>query len=56
MFAKEFPELFSRKENIKNHKVKLTIEDEAKITQQKSRRVLIHLQKSVDAKVRRLLE
>ena len=55
MFVKEFPELFSRKGKIKNHKVKITIKDEAKITQQKGRRVPIQLQKSVDAEIKRLL-
>ena len=32
MFVKKFPEFFLRKGKIKNHKVKVTIDDKAKIT------------------------
>ena len=54
-FVKEFLDLFSKKMKTKNHKVKITIKDEAKITQQKGRKLPIQLQKSVDAEIKRLL-
>ena len=55
-FVKEFPKLFERRGKVKNHKVRINFKTDAKITQQKGRRIPIHLQKAVDEDIGRLLK
>ena len=52
----QFKELFERQGKLNKHKVKIEFEQNAKITQQKGRRVPILLQEAVQAEVERLLE
>ena len=47
-FLKEFPELFTRKGKVKDYEVKIQMKDEAKVSQQKGRRIPIQLQNAVD--------
>ena len=47
-FVKDFPKLFERRGKITSHKVKINFKADAKITQQKGRRIPIQLQKVVD--------
>ena len=54
--VREIPVLFERQCKVKNYQVKRILKPNAKITQQKGRRVLIQLQESVDAEVNRLLK
>ena len=51
----QFPSLFTRQGQIRDHTVKIEFEPEAKITQQKGRRVLIQLQDAVQEEIERLL-
>ena len=55
-FVKEFPKLFERRGKVKNHKVRINFKTDAKITQQKGRRIPIQLQKAVDEEIGRLLK
>ena len=55
-FVKEFPKLFERRGKVTNHKVKINFKADAKITQQKGRRIPIQLQKAVDKEIGRLLK
>ena len=55
-FVKEFSKLFERRGKITNHKVKINFKSDAKISQQKGRRVPIQLQKAVDEQIGRLLK
>ena len=55
-FVKDFPKLFSRKGKIKNHQVKINLKNEARVSQQKGRRIPIQLQKAVDDEIKRLLK
>ena len=55
-FVKEFPKLFERRGRVKNHKVRINFKTDAKITQQKGRRIPIQLQKAVDKEIGRLLK
>ena len=52
----QFKELFERQGKLNKHKVKIEFKQNAKITQQKGRRVPIQLQEAVQAEVERLLE
>ena len=54
--SNEFPEFFNRNGRIKNYQVISTLKFDAKITQQKGRRIPIHLENAVDAEVKRLLK
>ena len=54
--VKEIPAMFERQGKIKNYQVKINLKPNAKITQQKGRRVPIQLQESLDAKVNRSLK
>ena len=51
-----FPKVFKRQETILGHTIKVEFKVGAKITQQKGRRVPIHLQKAVDVEIKSLLE
>ena len=55
-FVKEFPKLFERRGKVTNHKVKINFKADAKITQQKRRRIPIQLQKAVDKEIGRFLK
>ena len=52
----EFPNLFKRNGKIKNHQVKIELEPNAQITQEKGRRIAIQLQKAVNSGIQRLLK
>ena len=52
----EFPKLFKRKGRVKNYEIKITMKDNAKITQQKGRRIPIQLQNQVDEEINKLLK
>ena len=54
-FCNEFSKLFKRHVKIKDHKIKIKLKPDAKITQQKGRRIPIQLQNAVDAEIKRLL-
>ena len=54
--SNEFPDLFKRNRRIKKHQVKINLKSDAKISQQKGRRIPIQLQNAVDAEIKRLLE
>ena len=53
---KEFPKLFERRGKVTNHNVKINFKADAKITQQKRRRIPIQFQKAVDKENDRLLK
>ena len=55
-FCNEFPKLFKRNGKIKDHEIKIKLKPDAKITQQKGRRIPIQLQNAVDAEIKRLLK
>ena len=55
-FVKEIPKLFERRGKKTNHKVKINFKSDAKILQQKGRRVPTQLQKAVDEEIGRLLK
>ena len=52
----QYKELFERQGKLNKHKVKLEFKQNAKITQQKGRRVPIQLQEAVHPEIERLLE
>ena len=52
----DFPELFKRQGKINHYKIKINLKSEAKISQQKGRRIPIQLQKAVDEEINRLLK
>ena len=54
--SNEFPDWFKRNGRIKNHQVKINLKSDAKISQQKGRRIPIQLQNAVDAEIKRLLK
>ena len=49
--VREFPKLFCRKGRVKNYEIKIKMKNDAKITQQKGRRVPIQLQNQVDKEI-----
>ena len=51
----QFPSLFTRQGKIRDHTVKIEFKPEAKITQQKGRRVPIQLQDAVQEEIERLI-
>ena len=55
-FCNEFPKLFKRNGKMKDHEIKIKLKPDAKITQQKGRRIPIQLQNAVDAEIKRLLK
>ena len=52
----QFEDLFERKGNVNIHKVRIEFKQNAKITQQKGRRVPLQLQEAVQKEIERLLE
>ena len=54
--SNEFPDLFKKNGRIKIHQVKIFLKSDAKISQQKGRRIPIQLQNAVDAETKRLLK
>ena len=52
----EFPNLFKRKGRVKNYEIKIDMKQDAKITQQKGRRIPIQLQDQVDSEIQKLLK
>ena len=55
-FANEFKNLFTRNGKVKNHQVRFNLKENAKIVQQKGRRIPIQLQNAVDAEMKKLLK
>ena len=53
---REFPELFKRKARVKDYEIKTDMKENAKITQQKGRRIPIQLQEQVDKEIEKLLK
>ena len=53
---REFPKLFKRKGRVKDYEIKIDVKSEAKITQQKNRRISIQLQEQVDEDSEKLLK
>ena len=54
--SNDFLTLFERNGRIKNHQVKINLKSDAKISQQKGRRIPIQLQNAVDAEIKQLLK
>ena len=52
----DFPKHFTRKGRVKNYEIKIKMKDNARISQQKGRRVPIRLQNQVDAEIIELLK
>ena len=52
----EFPKLFKRKGRVKNYEIKIDMKENAKITQQKGRRIPIQLQGQVDSESEKFLK
>ena len=52
----KFPKLFSRQGKMEGFKVKVEFKKDVKITQQKGRRIPLHLQHAVEAEIEKLLE
>ena len=52
----EFPKLFKRNGKLKNYEVKIRLKEDARIVQQKGRRIPFQLQKAVDEEIKRLLQ
>ena len=52
----ELPKWFTRKGQVKNYEMKVKIKDDVKNTQQKSRRVPIHIKNQVDIEIEKLLK
>ena len=52
----DFPKLFTRKGRVKNYEIKIKMKDNARISQQKGRRVPIQLQNQGDAEINKLLK
>ena len=55
-FTGEIPKLFKRKNRVKHYKIKLNMKNDAKISQQKGRRVPNQLQDEVDRDIEKLLK
>ena len=55
-FVSEFKKLFTRNGKVKNHQVKIKLKENARIVQQKGRRIPIQLQNAVDAEMKKLLK
>ena len=53
---REFPELFKRKGRVKDNEIKIEMKENAKITQQKGRRIPIQLQEQVGKEIEKLLK
>ena len=53
---REFPGLFKRKGRVKDYEIKFDMKENAKITQQKGRRIPIQLQEQVDKEIEKLLK
>ena len=54
--TREFPKLFKRKGRVKNYEIEIDIKSEAKVTQQKGRRIPIQLQEQIDKEIEKLLK
>ena len=54
--VREFPKLLCRKGRVKNYEIKNKMQDDAKVTQQKGRRVPFQLQNQVDKEIEKLLK
>ena len=54
--AEEFPNLFKRSGRVNNYKIKIEMKENAKITQQKGRRIPLQLQNQVDKEIENLLK
>ena len=52
----DFPKLFTRNGRVKNYEIKIKMKDNARISQQKGRRVPIQLQNQADAEINKLLK
>ena len=52
----EFPNLCKRQGKVNNYQIKINLKPEAKVFQQKGRRIPIQLQKAVDEEIKRLLK
>ena len=52
----ELPKLFEKKRRVKNSETEIDIKNEAKVTQQKGRRIPIQLQEQVDEEIEKLLK
>ena len=50
------PKLFKQKGRVKNYEIKIKMEDDVRITQQKGRRIPIQLQNQVDKEIEKLLK
>ena len=48
---REIPELFKRKGRVEDYEIKIDMKENAKITQQKGRRIPIQLQEQVDKEI-----
>ena len=55
-FISKFKKLFTRNGKVKNHQVKIKSKENARIVQQKVRRIPIQLQNAVDAETKKLLK
>ena len=53
---REFPELFKRKGRVKDYEIKIDMKENAKITQQNGRRILIQIHEQVDKEIEKLLK
>ena len=53
---REIPELFKQKGRVKDYELKIDMKENAKITQQKDRRIPIQLQEQVDKEIEKLLK
>ena len=53
---REFPDLFQRKGRVEDYEITFVVKSEAKIRQQKCRRIPIQLQEQVDKEIEKLLK
>ena len=54
--VRKVPNLFNRKGRVKNDKIKIKMKDDARISQQKGRRIPIQLQNQVDNEIEKFLK
>ena len=54
--TREFPELFKWKGRVKHYEIKIDMKENAKITQQKGRRIPTQLQEQVDKEIEKLIK
>ena len=52
----EFPKLFTRNGRVKNYEIKIKMQENAKVTQQRGGKIPIQLQDQVDAEIQKLLK